>query len=198
MQVVLPLAMMRRILFRKHVLNLPLLQPIVTVWRLFTVKLVPISLKILLSSDLKDTSLVRFCWKAHVEALLMGQGNCDDSYINQSFLHRALKYASSKCIKILLFVSNVPHCFFNLGLKRRVCSALSTTLGRWMGFLCSRRRLLVDPFSLHFFRPLWLAQPGSAFCSPSSVTRGTRRTQLEWRPCWAEVEATEESRHFFW
>lgn len=55
---------------------------------------------------------------------------------------------------MLLFVSNVPQCFFNLGLKRRVWSALSTTLGRWMGFLCSRRRLLVDPFSLHFFLPL--------------------------------------------
>lgn len=101
----------------------------------------------------------------------------------------------------LLFVSNVRQCFFNLGLKRRVWSALSTTLGRWIGFLCSRNRLLVDPFFwVCFFGALWLAQSGPAFCSPPSVTRGTRNTQLEWRPCWADVEATvaEESRDFYW
>lgn len=82
------------------------------------------------------------------------------------------------------------YCFFNLGLKRRVCNALSTTLGRWIGFLCSRSRLLVDPLLFFFVGPLSLAQSWSAFSSESCATRGTRKTQLEWRSCSAELEAT--------
>lgn len=88
------------------------------------------------------------------------------------------------------------HCFFNLGLKRRVWNALSTTLGRWIGFLCSRSLLLVDPLWFFFFGALSLAQSQTAFCLESSATRGTRKTQLEWRSCSAELEATvgEKSR----
>lgn len=88
------------------------------------------------------------------------------------------------------------HCFFNLGLKRRVWNALCTTLGRWIGFLCSCSRLLVDPlwFFFFFFLELSLAQSGTAFCSEPSTTRGTRRTQLEWRSCSAELEATEREK----
>lgn len=82
------------------------------------------------------------------------------------------------------------HCFFNLGLKRRVWNALSTTLGRWIGFLWSRSRLLVDPLWFFFFLTLSLAQSRSALWLESPATRGTRKTQLEWRSCSAELEAT--------
>ena len=86
------------------------------------------------------------------------------------------------------------HCFFNLGLKRRVWNALSTTLGRWIGFLCSRSLLLVDPLGFFLFRTLSLAQTWTSFCLESSATRGTRKTQLEWRSCSVELEATVAER----
>lgn len=85
------------------------------------------------------------------------------------------------------------YCFFNLGLKRRVWNALCTTLGRCMGFLCSRSRLLVDPLLFFFLGALPLAHAGT-FCWDASVTRGTRITQLEWRSCSLELVATERGR----
>lgn len=87
-------------------------------------------------------------------------------------------------------VSIKCQCFFNLGLKRRVCNALSTTLGRWIGFLCSRSRLLTDPLLGCFIRLRSLAQSFSALCLETSVTWGTRKTQLECKSCSAELEAT--------
>lgn len=96
--------------------------------------------------------------------------------------------AAQRCGRFQMSIK--PHCFFNLGLKRRVWKALSTTLGRWIGFLCSRSRLLVDPLCFFFLGALSLAQSLAAFCLESSATRGTRKTQLEWRSCSAELEAT--------
>ena len=89
--------------------------------------------------------------------------------------------------------------FFKLGLKRNVWKALSTTLGRWMGFLCSRSRLLVEPLVELFFFFLAAAVPrpgaggAAAFSrdpSAAAAPRGTRMTQLEWRSCSLELDAT--------
>lgn len=77
LQVVLPLAMMRRIIFKKCGLSwggTPLLEPVVILWNVFTVKLLPISHKILhliWSTRLIyginwHISLVWFCRKAHI------------------------------------------------------------------------------------------------------------------------------------
>lgn len=190
-----------------------LLQPIIIQWNVFTIALVPVSQRNL-------ASLWSEAWKwffhgngGHFSQLVLFKSTfgivAHGSGWSWRFLHvkqtenppQITEYEVFYGINVserFLFVSNIHQCFFNLGLKRRVCSALSTTLGRWMGFLCSRSRLLVDPICVCFFGALWLAQPGTAFCSPPSMTRGTRNTQLEWRPCWAEVEATvgEESRDF--
>lgn len=181
----------------------PLLEPVIILWNVFTVKLLPIShktLHLIWSTRFIYGHQLTFLWFGSVEKHIWKRCSWVEVilYTNQtvsSTKHLSFHGANvSKCF--YLFQTSVS--VFFLGLKRRVCSALSTTLGRWMGFLCSRRRLLVDPFLLSFFWVLRLAQSGAAFCSPMSVTRGTRRTQLEWRPCWAEVEATEESRHVFW
>lgn len=91
-------------------------------------------------------------------------------------------------------VSIKCQCFFSLGLKRSVCNALSTTLGRWIGFLCSRSRLLTDPLLVCFIRLFSLAQSLSALCLEPPVTWGTRKTQLECRSCSAELEATVGGR----
>lgn len=48
----------------------------------------------------------------------------------------------------------------------------------------------MDPLCFFFARILSLAQSGTAVWSEASETRGTRKTQLEWRSCSAELEAT--------